>query len=400
MLLRNKHYLPLTILVLLLTGISQPGLAQLSPEILLGARGVMSFNLDFLADKTKSAVNDFSDSSLLIGFRQKLYSQFRAKMVLGFQFPDADSDLGQIYFHQVFLQVENQSNILKIGRSRVKSALIEFPTLRDDDALRFTDVLNPFSAGENTEESQFGNVLELTHIFGQRLWLRIHGEHFTETPVPPEMSETDFSLNSIGVSFEYRVPEAQRWNRQVLHQIGISFNNFITDREGYSSWTDRALKNVIFSTVWNVHPDPVHFVDLRHQTIYNDGFDEVKSVSTYPEMTRARALSTFTSLRYLYRRLERPTLQLTSAIGYKTFPDLLNRTRQLQVLANVFYRLGENFDVGLQFQQEWSDGDLTKILGQKESRIQFSIIYSVDQSWNNQFDERDSLLNLEHGYIR
>lgn len=400
MLSRNKHYLRLMILVLFLTGVSQPGLAQLSPEILLGARGVMSFNLDFLADKTKSAVNDFSDSSLLIGFRQKLYSQFRAKMVLGFQFPDADSDLGQIYFHQVFLQVENQSNILKIGRSRVKSALIEFPTLRDDDALRFTDVLNPFSAGENTEESQFGNVLELTHIFGQRLWLRIHGEHFTETPVPPEMSETDFSLNSIGVSFEYRIPEAQRWNRQVLHQIGISFNNFITDREGYSSWADRALKNVIFSTVWNVHPDPVHFIDLRHQTIYNFGFNDVKKFRTYPEMTRAQAVSIFTSLRYLYRKLERPTLQLSSAIGYKTFPDLLNRTRQLQVLANVFYRLGENFDVGLQFQQEWSDGDLTKILGQKESRIQFSLIYSVDQSWNNQFDERDSLLNLEHGYIR
>jgi len=385
---------------MLITAIPSAIFAQVNPEILLGARGVMSLNLNYSSDDKSSAVSDFSDSSILIGFRQKLYNRFRGKLVLGFQFPDADSDLGQIFFHQVFLQIEDESNILKIGRSRVKSALIEFPTLRDDDALHYTDVLNAFSSGENTEESQFGNVLEVTHIFGQRFWLRIHGEHFTETPVPPETSETDFGLNSIGMSFEYRVPEIQKWNRQVLDQVGISFNNFVTDREGYSSLIDRALKNIVFSTILNVHPDPIHFWDVRHQSIYNLGFDEITELNSFADMTRAKSLATFTSVRYLYRKLERPTAQISAALGYKTFPNLANDTKQLEAVANAFYRLGEKFDIGLQYQYRWFKGDLKEIFGRQGSRIQFAIIYSIDQSWNNQFDDRDSLLNLEHGYIK
>ncbi|MHB2154338.1 hypothetical protein ACX8XN_08065 [Calditrichota bacterium GD2] len=27
------------------------------------------------------------------------------------------------------------------------------------------------------------------------------------------------------------------------------------------------------------------------------------------------------------------------------------------------------------------------------------MVYSIDQRWNKQFDDRKSLLNLEHGYI-
>jgi hypothetical protein len=389
----------IVLLFLLIIGSSKL-FAQVSPEIMMAARGVMSLNLNKMSDAKSSAVSDFSDTSFLIGFRQKLYNQFRGKFVLGFQFPDADSDLGQIYFHQVFLQIDDKSNILKIGRSRVKSALIEFPTLRDDDALYYTDVLNPFSSGINTEESQFGNVLELTHIFNQRFWLRIHGEHFTETPELPETSETDFSLNSLGLSFEYIVPETQRWNRKVLNQIGLSFNNFITDREGYTNFYDRALKNVILSTILNVHPDPVHFWDVKQQTIFCSGFEEVTKIDSYSEMARAKSLATFTSVRYLYRKLERPSAQISASLGYKSFPDLINSTNQLAVIANAFYRLGENFDLGVQFRQEWFMGDLENIFGRSNSQIQFSIIYSIDQSWNNQFDDRDSLLNLEHGYIK
>ncbi|NIR51731.1 hypothetical protein GWO43_24455 [candidate division KSB1 bacterium] len=376
-----------------------PAYPQVTPEIQLGARGVMSFNVDRASGETASAVNDFSDSGPLVGFRQKLYNNFRGQLVIGFQFPDADSDLGQLFFHQVFLKIEDQSNILKMGRSRVRTALIEFPTLRDDDALHFTDVLNPFSAGENSEDNQYGNVLEGTHIFGQRYWLRLHGEHFTETPTAPGAAETDFSLNAIGLSFAYRVPASQRWNRPILDQVGISFNNFLTNRPGDFSEFEQALKNIIVSTVVNVKPNPMHFLDVRHQTIYNVGFGEFTELNEYADLARTKAIGTFTSLRYLYRSLERPTMQLALSFGYKTFPDLANATEQFQVVANGFYRLGENFDVGLQFQYQKFNGDLRGILGSNEARIQFALIYSIDQLWNNQFDDRDSLLNLEHGYI-
>lgn len=373
--------------------------AQVSPEIQLGARGVMSFNVDHQEGRTTSAVNDFSDSGLLTGFRQKLYNNFRGQLVIGFQFPDADSDLGQLFFHQTFIRLENKSNILKLGRSRVRSALIEFPTLRDDDALFFTDVLNPFSSGENTEDHQYGNVAEAAHIFGQRVWLRIHGEHFTETPTPPATSETDFSLNAVGISLQYRVPQTQRWNRPFLQQIGLGLNNFLTDRAGYTSRFDRALKHITFSTILNLKPDPIHFVDVRHQTIYNVGFEEFTQINDYFTMAHARSIATFTSLRYLYRRLERQTVQLAISFGYKTFPDLLNKSDQWQWVANGFYRLGENFDVGIQLQYQRANGALQGIFGKDETRIQFALVYSIDQLWNDQFDDRESLLNLEHGYI-
>ncbi len=393
------YFLKKLTLFILLAGFLQGGFAQVSPEIQLGARGVMSFNADIQDNQKTTSANDFSDTGLLLGFRQKLYSRFRGQLVIGLQFPDADSDLGQVFFHQTFLKIEDQKNILKMGRSRVRSALIEFPTLRDDDALFLTDVLNPFSSGENTEDNQYGNVIEAAHVFAQRYWLRIHGEHFTKTPQPPAVSETDFSLNAVGLSIEYIVPETQLWNRPRIQQLGVSLNNFLTDRQGYSSQFDRTLKNVLVSGIFNIKPDPVYFWDARFQVVYNLGFDEIKTLSAYYDLTRARSAAHFFSLRFLYRKLERPTLQLALSGGFKVFPDLTNETRQWQLIANAFYRLGENFDASLQVQQSQFSGDLQALYGKSETRIQFGLVYSIDQRWNKQFDDRNSLLNLEHGYL-
>ena len=374
-------------------------LGQVDPEIQLGARGVMSFNVDINSDKTTSAINDFSDSGILLGFRQKLYNNFRGQFVMGMQFPDADSDLGQIFFHQTFLKLEDRTNIFKLGRTRVASSLIEFPTLRDDDALYFTDVLNPFSSGINSEDNQYGNVFEYTHIFKQRFRLTIHGEHFIKSPQIVGGPETDFSLNAIGLSFMYRVPSSQLWERPFIQQIGIGFNNFLTNRSGYSNEFDKILKNILFSTIINVLRDPVYFLDFRTQVIYNKGFNEITRVIDNFSMNKASSISTFTSLRYLFRELERPSLQISISAGYKNFMSLKNKTNQLQLIFNTFYRLGANFDIGMQIQYSKNNGDMEILFGKSETRIQFALIYSIDQLWNSQFDDRESLLNLEHGYI-
>ncbi|MBU2505407.1 MAG: hypothetical protein KJ799_01605, partial [Bacteroidetes bacterium] len=75
-------------------------------------------------------------------------------------------------------------------------------------------------------------------------------------------------------------------------------------------------------------------------------------------------------------------------------------SKQIQFVANSFYRLGENFDVGIQYQFKKNTGDLTNFLTVNEHRIQLAMIFSIDQLWNNQFDDRESILNLEHGYIK
>ncbi len=372
---------------------------QVTPEIMLGARGVMSVNIDANSSKTTSAINDFSDSGILLGFRQKLYSNFRGQFVMGMQFPDADSDLGQIFFHQTFIKLEDKTNIIKLGRSRVASSLLEFPTLRDDDALYFTDVLNPFSSGINSEDNQYGNVFEYTHIFGQRYNLKIHGEHFTKSQLITGGTETDFSLNAIGLSFIYKVPASQIWERPIIQQVGIGFNNFLTDRTGFTREYDKMLNNISFSTIINVLRDPIYFMDLRSQIIYNKGFNEVTNIIDHFTMSKAASVSSFTSLRYLYRKLERPSLQVSISAGFKNFTDLKNNTKQLQLIFNTFYRLGASFDVGIQIQYSKNDGALKALLGGNETRFQVALVYSIEQLWNSQFDDRGSLLNLEHGYI-
>jgi hypothetical protein len=93
------------------------------------------------------------------------------------------------------------------------------------------------------------------------------------------------------------------------------------------------------------------------------------------------------------------TLQTSLSYGYKNFPDLADNTDQHQIIVNGLYRIGENLDIGLQFQYQKNGDGVRELLGDHETRIQFEIMYSVEQLWNKQFDDRDSLLNLEHGYI-
>jgi len=394
--LNKKRPLSISIMLFTILMACNTGYSGVTPEILLGARGIASMNLDYTPGGGEETVSDFSDTSLLVGFRQKLYNKYRGSLVIGFQFPDEGSQLEPILFHQVFLRVEDRTNIFKTGRTRVKSAMIEFPTLRDDDAIDFTDILNPFSSGEDAEDNQYGNIMEATRIFGQRYLLSAYGEHLRNKT---EAVSKDFGFNALGLSFQYRVPESQRWNREVLDQIGISLNTALTSRPGYSNELDKALKSITFSTILNIRPDPVHFWDLRHQSIFNLGFSEVKGLKDYADLARARSISTFTSLRYLYRKLERPALQAALSYGYKAFPGLTNKSSQHQVIANGFYRIGENFDAGLQVRYRKNTGDLKTLAGEYEAAIQFALIYSIEQLWNSQFDDRESLLNLEHGYI-
>jgi len=375
--------------------------AQVMPEFELAARGVMSVNGQLANSHTSSATNDFSDSSVLLGLREKLYNDFRGRLVVGFQFPDARSNLGQIFFHQVFVQLDDHTNNFLLGRTRLYSRLIDFPTLRDDDALDFTDVLNPFSNGINTQDSQYGNIIQYAHVFDQRFWIRAYGTHYTQNPTILGMQETNFSTNGGGGVFEYLVPGSQIWNRPVLQQLGVGTNIFSTRR--YPGIDKKeVLTSLQASTIINLKRDPVNFIDLRHQTLWNLGFsDDVNQLHNFFDVTRARSVATYTTFRFLHSKLEVPTYQLALGFGYKTFTGLKQKTNEFQVIANGFYRIGENFDVGLQYEFKHLNGDLQQLNSGRSTinSLKLAVIFSTDFLFNKQFDNRNSLLNLEHGYI-
>ena len=368
--------------------------AQITPEFEVGARGVFSGNLNINSDES-SAVSDFSDTQLLLGLRQKLYNNWRAQFVLGIQFPDANSDLGQVFYNNIFMRIEDEKNIVKVGRTLTQTVLNEFPTLRDDDAIRFVYALNPFSDGVNTERDQYANVLEYARIFNQRFFVSLHGENFYDS-----LNPDDFKLNSMGISLMYRVPFVQKWDRNILQEIGVSYNNYFTDRPGYSNDFKSSVKNLIFSTTLNLKPDPINFIDFKFQAIQNFGWDEVTALTDYFDYTRTQSTAVFGTFRYMKRKQKRPNYQFTFGGGYKSLSNLNTDSDQFILIANSFYRLGENFDVGLQYRFTSNKGYTKTLFGENEHRIQFALVYSFNKIFNKQFGDRNQLLNLEHNYIK
>mgnify|MGYP003643207944 FL=1 len=358
-------------LIVLFFGIAN---AQITPEFEIGAKGVFSGNLNLNSEES-SAVSDFSDTQLLMGLSQKLYNNWRAQFVLGLQFPDANSNLGEVFYNNIFIRLEDQKNMIKVGRTIAQTNLNEFPTLRDDDAQQFTYALNPFSDGINTERDQYANVLEYTHIFKQRFFVSVHGENFYDSLEPD-----DFRLNSTGLTLMYKVPESQRWNRNVIQEIGLSYNNYFTDRQGYSNDFDTSVKNLLFSTTLNLKPDPINFIDFRFQAIQNFGWDEVNTLNDYFDYTRTESSTVFGTFRYLKQKLERPHYQVSIGGGYKSLPNLEVDSNQLLFIANSFYRIGQNFDIGLQYRYTENTGFTEGLFGKNEHRIQLAVVYSFSKS--------------------
>ena len=177
-------------------------------------------------------------------------------------------------------------------------------------------------------------------------------------------------------------------------------NNFIDTpvyREGSETKT---LTNLIGAATFNVKPDPVHFIDLKTQVIQNFGFDQITDITDYSSYTRTKSTAYFGMLRYLNRRLERPRYQLSAGVGYKNFPRVGNNSNQKLLIANAFYRIGNGFDLLLQYRYNQNSGELVPLLGRNQQRLQLGVSYTFSKVFNNQFDDRNSILNLEHGYIK
>ena len=368
---------------------------ELSPELILGAVGVVSGNFGVVDGARSGAVSDFSDTSVLFGARQKLFGSYRGQLIVGFQFPDAESDLGQVFYHHIFVSLANQRNVLQIGRSRLDSNLMEFPTLRDDDALAYTDAQSPFSDGLNSEDTQFGNLIMVGRYLTPRIRFDLHGEYYSETL----LEEESFELNTTGFTLGYRVPESQRWNRHRLNQLVLGVEAFFVSAIPAISLEKETLVNVKIGLGVNLRPDPVHFWRLTHQTIFSKGEKDLGELMSYVELSRARSLTTFTSIEYVRRTNEWPSMHSAVGFGYRLFPDASGSTKQYLILANIFKRIGANFDIGLQAVHERSYGDLRSVYPGELFRINLALVYRIEQVFNHQFDTRESILNLEHGYI-
>ncbi len=368
---------------------------EVTPRLNLAGRGIVSFNgrrLAFPAGGTDfSSLNDFSDSALLLRLDQQLYSGNRAGVVLGFQFPDVDSDLGQVFFHQVNVFYSSKNLDVRLGRSRLRSQLIEFPTLRDDDLVEFTYVANAFSNSENSEFQQFGNVFSIDfYQYNAKLVASAFAENLAKTDLSGKRLN-EFEVNAWGASLLYRLPFGIRF-AGVVQQAGVTFRSQFVDLPG-RNWISSATAGLVL----NLNRNPINHVELRAQTIYNFGMKGA-GIGSLVARARERSWTAVGALRFLRNPYQVPRLQAAVTFAFQRFPEM--EASQLSVVPNIFYRVGANVDVGLQYQFSRRSDLLAVAIGSKtEQTLKATLVYSFDLRFNDYFGDRDSILNMEHGYI-
>jgi len=90
---------------------------------------------------------------------------------------------------------------------------------------------------------------------------------------------------------------------------------------------------------------------------------------------------------------------LKKILAEKIPPEKIIEELKLSVLRG---RGGAGFPTGVKWsfmKREAPGQGIKAFAGEHETEVQFALIYSIGQLWNSQFDDRESLLNLEHGYI-
>ncbi len=379
-----------------------------SPRFTIAGSGLVSFNLNFetrlvggQSDETDfGTVNDFSDSFVLMRVDQQLYDKNRAGVIVGFLFPDAKSDLGQVFYNQVQVFYNSRRFAGRLGRTRLSNFLLEFPTLREEDLLEYAFVTNSFANTTSSELSRYGNVLrgEL-YQFNSRFVLAAQVTNWAVTDAVGSQVD-DFEVNGLSASVMYRLPEPLRFSG-VVRAAGVSLQSQNVEAVG-QDW----MHTVSAGVALNLTRHPLRNVEFRAQGIYNFGVSDLEtrdpvlgSLASFRGRGRSEYVALVGSLRFLSRPYQLDRFQAAVTAAYKTFPD--RDGSQFTLIPNVFFRLGQGVDLGLQYQFARFDGTLAQLMGmRREQSLKFTFSFRFQAMFNNYFGERDDILNLEHGYIR
>jgi len=360
-------------------------------EFQFALRSVTSINGNKAYDRQSAfGVLDFSDTSAMARARTPLLrgtGRVGAMMLL--TFPDAYYEPGTLFLGEAHAFYEDKHFHAKIGRSRISSRIIPFPTLRDDDFIRWSDAQNPFSDGRSTADHQFGNTLAVSYYPTPRLFAEIHAENLPTFVLRPDTIAA-YRLNSYGLTLGYKqVPALIPLS--IVRRIGIGVNTYRLDLPAQQVSFD------VLAGAWlNVVADPIHMVDVRLQAIYNRGVPRLP-VATLNDSFRTQQVSSMVSLGYSYREQMLPTFRTNVIAGYKRY--LAPEIDHVSVAYNAFYSLGINVDVGLQYQMR-TRARIPEAFGDDFSHsIKLALVVSLETGTEPIFDVRESLLNTESGYL-
>jgi len=357
---------------------------EVTPRITLGGRLITTLDSD--SESGDAGIN-IGDSSFAARFDKRMFENGVAGGVLGIKEVG-----GVVGFNQVHVFYWNQNYETKAGRTRLPNTLVEFPLIRDDDMLGMTHVGN----GSSNEEFDqlYGKIVSFDWIVDQKVqklgaWIgsRRNGDA-TQFPTASD------GLDSYGASFRYQQPESMQYLKPI-RSAGIAL-----DAQKDSAAGNQFYQALIAGTEFNLNKNPKSNWSMGAQAILNGGVPGVTlgdlNDATDAVSNRARAKSTalVTSLRYTRRPHLLTRLQAAVTVGYKSFNV---GGSELSIAPNLVYRIGQGVDVLAQYRNtQYSDG--LAAIG-PTSVFQVGLVFNLDAKFNDTIGERDSITNLEHGYI-
>lgn len=385
----NMRNTLITVIVLLgLVATELPALEvdrEVMPRITLGGRVIATMDyLDLDSDPDAKEEINLHDSSLLMRFDKRLYRDGVAGGIVGFKEKEHS-----VTFHELNAFYWNQNYQAQIGRTRLRNSILEFPLIRDEDLLSYTHVGN--ASSDEEFDQVYGDHLAFDWIVDKQiqkvgLWgaTRANGEDAIFADAP-------YGIDSYGVGYTYEQPEDLVYIRRIRH-AGIWLDRQEVETAGETEWMTAIIAGIEF----NLNDDPTKNWSMALQAITNDGIDNVASLASLSEQARAKSTAVVASIRYTGRPHLLTRYQGAITVAYKDYSDF-NQAKQWSIVPSVVFRVGQGID--LLGQIKYTDYDAGLGDG-SDTTIQLGIAFSLEAMFNDNIGERDSILNLEHGYIK
>ncbi|NOX42305.1 MAG: hypothetical protein GXP19_01005 [Gammaproteobacteria bacterium] len=357
---------------------------EVMPRITIGGRVIGTVDaVDFDSDPNAKSEINIDDSVLLTRFDKRLYGGGVAGAVLGMR-----EDDNAVLFHEANVFYWSQNIQAAIGQTRLRNSLIEFPTLRDEDLLSYSHVGN---ASSNDELHQlYGKQISFDWILDQKdqslgAWFGSRDD---------EASLEQDGLDSHGVGYTYEISEDLLFVKRLRH-AGI-----LVDRQKVNLMRNEWMTALVAGAEFNLNLNPQANWSMALQAIVNNGVDgltlaNLTSPSAVAMQARAKSTALIASIRYTSRPHLLTRWQAALNVAYKDYSDFSNAT-QLTLIPSFVYTLGQGVDLLGQI----SYTDFDNSLGDgTDTQIQLGIAFNFDTRFNDNIGERNSILNIEHGYI-
>lgn len=352
---------------------------EVLPRITLGGRVIGTLDAtDLDSNSARAGTINSEDSELALRMDKRLYESGVAGATLSFR---EDADTVHFANHYVFYWDEHLNVVL--GHAPLRNTLIEFSTMREDDLVYATHVLNASSA-QNFAQTH-GDVASLD-------WFP-QPDHALGVAMSSRSDDTGMGIDgidSIGASYIYAPPDTLRYMMRV-RRAGIILDRQQVRVNGQKYW----MNTWISGAAVNLNDDPSGNWSFDAQWIRNQGADIAAGVATPYERARSASNAVVASLHYTARPALLTRWQAMLTVASKEFDDI-HGSAQWSLAPGLTWRAGQGVDVLAQYIHTKYGAALG---GGIDRTLQIGLAFSLEARFNDTIGQRNSILNLEHGYI-